>query len=133
MTTPNELYQMRPQEVTNSAWEAETFVEAIGFYCDGNQEYDKRIEVKTIVHHDYDCRRFFSLETYWFEGVPVGFLQRAGREGDDHKVAVVTNNKQFLKLRNLLEELGGEMTEWDPTKEYPNLLEFYQDNAMNYR
>jgi len=54
-------------------------------------EKTQRMETRTIVDHDYDGRRGWTLQTVWFDGKPVMVVNSSGRDGDEYHDRWITD------------------------------------------
>lgn len=95
-----------------------------------------RIQIKTVKFFDFDGRRYWSLQTVWFDGNPVMIIQNAGREGDDHAERFITDREIFLKMVDyvrsiiVIDQSSIDQDIIDPTEDLPGLTEFY-GNSLN--
>jgi hypothetical protein len=99
--TPIELYTLKPVRVDYADFHTvAVHLPEINQYeldFDGI-EAGRRFETRTIVDHDYDGRRGWTLQTVWFDGKPVMVVNSSGRDGDEYHQRWVTNLKRFRKL-----------------------------------
>ena len=66
----------------------------------------RRLAVRTVVHVDHDDRRYTSVLTLWFDGKPFAIVQDAGREGNDARRRIVTDEAVLhIALAHVLEHL----------------------------
>lgn len=124
------------------------FVEDIEYYTNYadiyNMRYNEnnRVSKKEIVYYNFDGRRYISLSVMYMDKVPMAVLQRAGREGDDHKNLLVFDFNEFKKSVDYIESLcdkeeedkfsGLNIVDLDYCEE--DLFKFYgyNVNAFNY-
>ena len=97
-----ELYQQPVQQTTS---DLHAFHQVSGHYF--NEELpNSRIETKILQHIYIDGRRYWELATVWFDGKPFGVIQRAGREGRDHREAFWTDSDTFAEALLYLHSLA---------------------------
>ncbi len=136
MKTPQELYDAKPESVSN---ELRTLfgsyynhVEESGLQG-GDILWDKtsdRVEIRCLKDFSFDSRRFWRLATVWFDKRPVMVIQNAGREGDDHRRRIITDEDGFIGLCMHLITLRTPKVRPTsvvvlPTDEVEGLTEFY--------
>lgn len=141
MTTPNELYAMTPEEISNDVGRL------IGCYYNHIPEIDEygnlyhiktpRIEIKYLKDWCYDGRRVWRLATVWFWDKPVMIIQNAGREGDDHHARFITDPKQYKEMIQyiiaLMEIPEPELEDvYKPDEDIEGLTEFYDQSLDGY-
>jgi len=135
MTTPNELYKMEPERVTNDIGYLSgcyyNHVREVGEEVSWFAPFEaERIEVRYLKDFDFDGRRVWKLATVWFEGEPVMITQNAGREGDDHSNRYITDGKLFMKMCRYIKTLipitsSCEPEAVDPNDDIEGLTVFY--------
>ena len=135
-----DLYEMTPTEVTKNLSILK------GCYYDFVPEVDvdwiggldnQKIEIKTIKHFDFDYRRFWALNTVWFEESPVMVIQNPGREGDDHSERFITSETLY---KSMVEYLNSLITKKDcqlydlidEDEERNDLIEFYGNELFGH-
>ena len=139
MTTPNELYKMEPERVTNDiSYLVGCYYNHVKEVGEEWAEYEtpflaERIEVRYLKDYDFDGRRVWKLATVWFDGEPVMITQNAGREGDDHSARFITDGKLFMKMCHYIKtqipltpipKTAGPSVV-DPGEDIQDLTEFY--------
>lgn len=112
MMNCRQLYDMGGKElewVASSLYEFfnEDEVLNLGEIFSVNDELKEKIIVKSIVSHSFDGRRIWSLKSLWFDNVPFGILQEAGREGYDHINRYISNTCVFKECINFINNLVG--------------------------
>lgn len=103
-------------------------------------DYDKlfsadKIKTKTHFFHSFDYRRYLSLQSVWFEDVPVMIIQEAGREGDDHTDEFITNFEKYTDMINFIRSCYYKSPDshmvYDGEEEIPELTNFYGYDISN--
>lgn len=113
MITAKEVYAIPYESETNELWSLK------GYYYDFlpeiddslysvNPEENTRLKIKVLKDFDFDGRRFWRLQTLWFDDKPVMIMQNAGREGDDHRERFITNKELYLEVLNYIRTLIGD-------------------------
>jgi hypothetical protein len=88
-----ELYQQPVQQTT---LDLDAFHQVSGHHF--NEELpNSRVEIRILQHIYIDGRRYWELATVWFDNKPFGVIQRAGREGRDHREAFWTDADIFAE------------------------------------
>jgi len=136
--TPAELYALKPARVDSADWHTiNVHLSAEVSYFDMDHdaaEAAKRMETRTLVDHDYDGRRGWTLQTVWFDGMPVMVVNSSGRDGDEYHDRWITDLAAFGKMVAWLrtftppEELG--YAEADA--KIPAMTEFYNHTIHDY-
>ena len=98
---------------------------------------NQKIEIKTIKHFDFDYRRFWALNTVWFEESPVMVIQNAGREGDDHSERFITSETLYKSmvdyLNSLINKKDCQLHDLiDENEERNDLIEFYGNELFGH-
>jgi hypothetical protein len=63
---------------------------------------EARFDVRCIAYRRHDDRRYISMYSFWFDGKPVMLTQNAGREGDDFRRRMITDEALFKDLCHYL-------------------------------
>src|SRR5271156_3201818 len=100
--TPTELYALKAARVDSADWHT------INVHLSGEVSYfdmdhdaavaANRMETRTLVDHDYDGRRGWTLQTVWFDKQPVMVVNSAGRDGDEYHERWITDMAAFGKM-----------------------------------
>jgi len=133
----NDLYAM------DIEYSDEPVIEILADILDNNEYYiyegdlwsvreklEYRIKHKIVHHHGVDYRRYWELGTLWFDDKPVGVIQRAGREGDDHKDEYFTDIECYLEMikfikKTLIDDGADDLYQTNPDADIPTLTSFY--------
>ena len=110
MTTPKELYERKPESVSNDLDHLAGFyynhvAEIEDFYSHSHTIATTRVEVRFLKDWSFDGRRVWQLATVWFDDGPVMIIQNAGREGDDHAERFITDVDRFTSMCSYLKSL----------------------------
>lgn len=136
MITAKEVYALPYESETNELWSLK------GCYYDFlpeiddslysvNPEENTRLKIKVLKDFDFDGRRFWRLQTLWFDDKPVMIMQNAGREGDDHRERFVTNKQLYLEVVEYVRKLIGQeerVTDYIDENEKYDYLNFYSNH-----
>jgi len=129
--SPRDLYQLKPADTSYFLWHFVSvhLQEELGIYdldLDSAEE-GKRIEIRTIADICHDGRRTWTLQTVWFDGVPVMVVNSSGRDGDEYHQRWITNLTQFGELLNYLRNFTKRQIEGFVAEDtiIPNMTEFY--------
>lgn len=142
MITAKEVYALPYESEINELWSLK------GYYYDFLPEIDDplysisldkntRLKIRVLKEFDFDGRRFWRLQTLWFDNQPVMIMQNAGREGDDHRKRFITNKELYLKtldyVRELLdEEEGDRIDDLVDENEERDYLNFYGNHLHGH-
>ncbi len=138
--TPAELYALRPVRVYYGSWHTvSVHLPEVPYYdieADAMtaMEGSQRMETRTLVDHDYDGRRGWTLQTVWFDGQPVMVVNSSGRDGDEYHDRWITDSEAFGRmvawLRSFLpaENLGYV----EASSVIPAMTEFYSHTIHDY-
>jgi hypothetical protein len=136
--TPEELYALKPVRTDfASGHTVEVHLPEIDLYeLDLDKvEAEKRMETRTLVDHDYDGRRGWTLQTVWFDGKPVMVVNSSGRDGDEYHERWITDAEAFGKLLAWLQSFipRTEVTGFvKPDAVIPAMTEFYNHTIHDY-
>ena len=98
-------------------------------------EAAKRFETRTLVDHDYDGRRGWTLQTVWFDGKPVMVVNSSGRDGDEYHDRWITDGKTFAEMVSWLRTFLPESEDTgfvEASKPIPAMTEFYGHTIHDY-
>jgi hypothetical protein len=131
----NQIYALPPEKVTTKIGSL------MGCYYNHIPEVDyaerlysveqNLIEIKKVKFFNFDGRRYWSLQTVWFDKAPVMIIQNAGREGDDHAERFITDLEHFWNMIKFIRDLVPPSDDFtakdiiDPDEDIPGLTEFY--------
>ena len=115
--TPAELYALKPAlnphsgepRVDYGSWHTlSVHIPEVDYYnLDTDAiEATKRFETRTLVDHDYDGRRGWTLQTVWYDGKPVMVVNSSGRDGDEYHDRWITDNQAFGDMIGFLRSYG---------------------------
>ena len=137
--TPTELYALKPVRVDYASWHTLNvhLRNEIDSYdlADGAIEESKRFETRTLVDHDYDGRRGWTLQTVWFDGKPVMVVNSSGRDGDEYHDRWITDGKTFAEMVSWLRTFQPETADTgfvEASKPIPEMTEFYGHTIHEY-
>ena len=138
--TPAELYALKPTHVDYGTWHTinvHLSSDVDYFSLTGNFdaiEKQQRMETRTIVDHDYDGRRGWTLQTVWFDGKPVMVVNSSGRDGDEYHGRWITDSALFGELvaflRSFTPEAKGDQVK--ASAKIPAMTEFYNHSIHDY-
>jgi hypothetical protein len=145
--TPAELYALKPALrrhdgeplVDFGGWHTVTVhLQEVDYYdLDTDKiEATRRFEVRTLVDHDYDGRRTWTLETVWFDSKPVMVVNSSGRDGDEYHERWITDGAAFGDLIVFLnsfrktDEQSGDFVKASDV--IPAMTEFYNHTIHDY-
>ena len=137
--SPVELYRLKPTRPVDYAsyHTVRVHLPEIDSYeldFDG-VEAGQRMETRTIVDHDYDGRRGWTLQTVWFDGKPVMVINSSGRDGDEYHERWITDVPLFGQLLSWLHTFipRTEITGYvNPETVLPAMTEFYGHSIHDY-
>lgn len=110
----SELYKREPESTSKCLGHLK------GFYYDhikelsdslnidsyyGLEDKNEKVEIKYYKDHCFDGRRTWTLASVWYDNSPIMVIQNAGREGDDHRVRFITNNKGYDEMLQYISSL----------------------------
>lgn len=139
--TPDELYALKPIRVDYGCWHTINVHFSSELACfdlefdDDALEQSQRMETRTIVDHDYDGRRGWTLETIWFDKKPVMVANSSGRDGDEYHERWITDAALFAELITFLRSfaLQTEATGFvKAADKIPAMTEFYNHTIHDY-
>lgn len=137
--TPAELYALKPIRVGMSWHTVLVHFPEINFDFDKDAsatiELAGRMETRTIVDHDYDGRRGWTLQTVWFDGKPVMVVNSSGRDGNEYHERWITDGEAFGHLVSWLQTftLRKEITGYVKADAVlPAMTEFYGHTIHDY-
>src|SRR5271157_5734451 len=109
--TPAELYALKPTGVDYGSWHTINvhLSDDVANYYDlatNEIEETQRMETRTLVDHDYDGRRGWTLQTVWFDNKPVMVVNSSGRDGDEYHERWITDPEQFAALVTFLKSFA---------------------------
>jgi hypothetical protein len=134
--TPQQLYDMSPQEVSHDIECYFDHVKEIELSLDLRYRKSPRIETRFVKHFNFDERRFWRLATVWFDGKPVIVIQNAGREGDDWSKRFITDADAYKGMLVHLAELSAQLIappeSLPADQEIENLDSFYGNSLGGY-
>jgi len=137
--TPTELYALKPTRTDYGSWHAVSvhLRDEIGngFDLDLDAvEKTQRMETRTLVDHDYDGRRGWTLQTVWFDNKPVMVVNSAGRDGDEYHERWITDPELFGELVTFLKSFMSEDTTGfvKADAKIPAMTEFYNHTIHDY-
>ena len=102
--TPNNLYAMAPQRVSNQVRNLAGYhynhvpEVAKDFFTQAYTISLNRVEIRFLKDWCFDGSRVWQLATVWFDGDPVMIIQNAGHEGDDYTNRFITHVGNFIKM-----------------------------------
>jgi hypothetical protein len=139
--SPAELYALKPVRTDYGSWHTVN----VHFAEDGVNNFDinmdaveetQRMDTRTLVDHDYDGRRGWTLQTVWFDDKPVMVVTSGGRDGDEYHDRWITDPDQFAKLVTFLRSFTTEESEAaafvKADKKIPAMTEFYGHTIHDY-
>lgn len=140
--TPNQLYALKPKEVTRDLWylvpwdnHIEESTVTNFDICSKTFKENTRVEVRVIYYDNIDGERYIRMSTVWFDDKPVMIIQNAGRGGADHSARFITNKELFFAmcdyLRSLKDDSDPRFVVHDPDTECTQLTEFYGCELVN--
>jgi len=138
--TPAELYDLDPIRVQYDSWHtvnvhlSSEISDPLSIDLD-EVAATQRFEVRTLVDHDYDGRRGWTLQTVWFDKRPVMVVNSSGRDGDEYRERWITDGEAFYDLVRFLNsfskpEGSGEFVKAD--EKIPAMTEFYNHTIHDY-
>ena len=133
---PIELYERKPEsESLDLNFLRGTYYDHLAELGENQYTLDlsqnKLVVIRFYKMFNFDARRFWSLASVWYEGLPVMIIQNAGREGDDHHERFITDRDLYYRMLGYIwsislnkhEELKGDLV--DPNVDVPGLTSFY--------
>jgi hypothetical protein len=137
--TPGELYALKPTRVDYGSYHTLSVhltneVDTYDLDSDA-MEASKRFETRTIVDHDYDGRRGWTLQTVWFDGKPVMVVNNSGRDGDEYHDRWITDGEAFGKMVAWLRTFQPESEQTgfaEASQVIPAMTEFYNHTIHDY-
>jgi hypothetical protein len=141
--TPNQLYEVpgiprydpieedHVAESTDLSGCMHVFFEGTSVnFDDIPEDANTRVTTRTILDPYIDGHRIFTMATIWFDGFPIGVVQRAGRGGRDAQGVFVTDAEYYVEAATYLmslqvPEANTPREVHDPTVPLRNLNHFY--------
>lgn len=137
--TPRELYALKPVRVSHilhhflsthlrdeiDAWAIDT----------NKLEETKLIEIRDLADECEDGRRTWTLETIWFNGMPVMVVNSSGRDGDEYFNRYITDRQLFESMVSYIrtfsepDSVEGVV---DIDAVIPDMTEFYHATIHKY-
>jgi hypothetical protein len=139
--SPAELYALKPVDTDYGSWHTISthFQEDNFSYFDVDTDavaQTQRMETRTLVNHDYDGRRGWTLQTVWFDGKPVMVVTSSGRDGSEYTERWITDPEQFGKLLAFLKSFAPEPEGLSgfvkADTKIPAMTEFYGHTIHDY-
>jgi len=91
MRSAKDLYEEKSIRTSMDPWRFRTFFEGVVDEDRIPEEANTRVELRMLFDPYIDGERCCELYTMWFDGVPFGVGQEAGRGGRDHDAQYVTD------------------------------------------
>lgn len=138
--TPAELYALKPTRVDYDSHHTISvhLGTDLGDYWGINTDEvgkTKRFETRTLVDHNYDGRRGWTLQTVWFDGKPVMVINSSGRDGDEYHDRWITDDQAFGDLVRFLRSFIPEEQRQgfaSASTVIPAMTEFYGHTIHDY-
>lgn len=138
--TPAELYALKPVSVDYASYSTVSvhLTDDFNYYWDidlGKVADTKRMETRTLVDHDYDGRRGWTLQTVWFDSKPVMVVNSSGRDGDEYHERWITDGAAFHALVSFLKSFlpeGPSEGFVEASAKIPAMTEFYGHTIHDY-
>jgi len=136
--TPTELYALKPTRVDSADWHTISvhLPDELSYF---EMDHDaavaaNRMETRTLVDHDYDGRRGWTLQTVWFDSEPVMVVNNSGRDGDEYHDRWITDLGAFGKMVAWLRTFAppDNLGYVEADAKIPGLTEFYNHTIHDY-
>jgi hypothetical protein len=136
--SPAELYALKPVRIDSADWRTIN-VHLMNEVSYWDMDHDaaeaaNRMETRTLVDHDYDGRRGWTLQTVWFDNVPVMVVNSSGRDGDEYHDRWITDLHAFGKMVAWLRTFvpPDDLGYAEADAKIPAMTEFYNHTIHEY-
>jgi hypothetical protein len=137
--SPAELYALKPVRVDYGSWHT------VNVHLSNDVDYfdidldaveaTQRMETRSIVDHDSDGRRGWTLQTVWFDKKPVMVVNSSGRDGDEYHDRWITDGDIFGELVAFLRTFTPQTEKAGFVKasdKIPAMTEFYDASIHDF-